>query len=334
MRLWDLNSWKERKVKINTPIHVKAEFVWRRIPDVWNGIGFPPWYPDFMIIRNLTHFSWLDKTRIRTIWTMLVGSGWVRQGSRHRAAGCAARLGTGETHCWDWRAKAFIEGPNTISSSQHLLFPLLEAEVANPNPFPFFSDIFRIISRNGYRICSACPTENTPTKTAMVSPVEDCELGITLIANSTTVIGHPKIPRDIGWLRTPSNPRLHHAYKLRECAIRGFHQWWTNLPTLLILNSSFSSSTIKLHNQPPIIYIPQSNPVGNCKFLARECNLEDTYYPNPSLQFCATLRTLKINWYPISPNWSLLTVMPIRNTNYWSPTNLNFHIPANIFTSN
>jgi len=85
------------------------------------------------------------------------------------------------------------------------LLPLLEAEVADPYPVPLI-DISVRATRNWDGVCSTLTTENSSTAATMMPAVEYGELRVTVIANSTTVIGHPEVPGDIVWVGASRQP--------------------------------------------------------------------------------------------------------------------------------
>jgi hypothetical protein len=127
-----------------------------------------------------------------------------------------------------------------LDSSNLLLLPLLIAEVADTNSVPLIVTFIRA-TWNWDRVRCALTAEYAPTTTAMVPAVEYGELCITVITDSTTVVRHPEVPRDIlgfGPARQPWCQKLNYISKSFIWGFHGWLQWYRPKETLMLASSS------------------------------------------------------------------------------------------------
>lgn len=198
--------------KESAPVHAKIKLVGRPVSHVINRIWVPSSRSHIFVDGSWFHFRRLNQSNSRTVLHALIRPSRIRswRSNGTDAITSATRLGTGQTRCWRGRTETWAWQSDPIINCCYLLFPLLETKVTYPNPLTIFSDTFWIIRWRRDWVCSTLSTKNTPTETAVVLAVEECELRITFITYPTAIIRHPKVPWDIRRLSSTREPGFHY----------------------------------------------------------------------------------------------------------------------------
>lgn len=229
------------EVSNRIPVCVVAKLNWRVI-FVWNS--------GHTFLRSMSVLHIMGGLVMATLWRTSAGNTahMLIIPIRVRACRCGntidgdSWLGAEQTRLRQGRGE---HRQHRFEGSDSFLLPLLEAEVADTYPVPLI-DISVRATWNWDGVCSALTTENSPTATTMMSAVEYGELWITVIANSTAVIGHPEVPGDIIWVGASRQPWCQKLNYVRKRFIWVLH-WQLKLYHLketFILASSSDATEI------------------------------------------------------------------------------------------